>query len=178
MEWRWRPTHSISSAASREWGGRRYLRADMAAGGGIGGRGVVGAAPWTYIGALIRGRRNGRVGARPGGRASPRTYLDALTGSERGKPAAMGLVQLRRAALPLLPTRDLQHHLLWWRFGGALDQSVHSSAGPGIGEDEISAVHFSIYFTRFFMKYSKNYSRLPLISISGCLYPLISPLGV
>ncbi|CAM9984813.1 unnamed protein product, partial [Sphacelaria rigidula] len=52
---------------------------------------------------------------------------------------------------------DLQPHLLWWRDGKGPDRSIHSAVGPGIGEGEMSAVHFIIHSGTLFQKHLKKW---------------------
>ncbi|CAM9320725.1 unnamed protein product [Sphacelaria rigidula] len=87
----------------------------------------------------------------------PRSYLAALTGCDRGGEAEAGGSPAHGDVLPDPSPRSSQRHLLWWRHGSGPDRSIHSAPGPGIGEGEMSTVHFIIHSGTLFGKSLKKW---------------------
>ncbi|CAN0105118.1 unnamed protein product [Sphacelaria rigidula] len=142
--------------------------AASAACGRVDDGGMAEAAPRIYLAAVTGQRPSGAapvpttapntsVRTRAGVAELPRSYLTSLTGYERGEEAEAGESLAQSDALPDPSPRASQPHLLWWRDGSGPDTSIHSTPGPGIGEGEMSTVHFIIHSGRLFGKSLKKW---------------------
>ncbi|CAM9190299.1 unnamed protein product, partial [Sphacelaria rigidula] len=141
--------------------------AAAAAGGGVDCSDLGRALPRTYL-EVVTGRGTGEAAAVP--RRAPRAGVGADGGVRATPPSSLaassesGSVDTAAAAEPYSPRAggghrsigDLQPHLLWWRDGKGPDRSIHSAVGPGIGEGEMSEVHFIIHSGTLFQKHLKN----------------------
>lgn len=130
------------------------------AGGGIDGRGLARVSPQTS-GSIRPGAKRGgadddddavrdyRALAQGFGRLHHRVHA-ALSGVERGATRAAEEAHRLGAGVPIVL-------LIQRRHGSGFDWDINSAAGPGIGEGEISEVHFIVHRGRLFGKHSKKW---------------------